>query len=540
MEIGDRSLSEVFDAIAQPWGTGWCSPDVNIALLDQMADRLERALSEMPLPRPIASLPVSSGSRLDRMVIALRFGMDLHEGYVLGAGSRRSHSRIVDLHRLLGADGRPSVSPELATLFSRQRGQEPLSSRYVVSLMSRHAHLFLEGDDDRWFAIAPQPGGVERISETIDPEYQDEPEVSDSQTLADLLQDYLLKQGPRPLSELIAYAGELVDRASSAGPTLLMHRELFTRVLPGVYGLRAVVPTTEDVILRPPEALLNEKQMRLYALARRAGEPWGTYPLWSPAAEHALCVWGSEHASAGLFESLLSVVTVEAWPIGEAERAFWKGYAEDAGGAFHLHFQPRQEAGYDLPELDRVLAACLELAARGHLNWMAGNRILNRPVASHLSAGLMALLCSLDVISCAPQSDWQLPHHPGPALQTLLRELSGELHDCGVLRWQSPLGQRILADASRSIEKPRYWVDRHLLAGMLQGGEDLPDDGSLIERAVTAELDGIAWEADSVPVASAVVPEAAIDSSYRAIAVRAAQIRSDDEAEWSLGDFADD
>lgn len=545
MDIAERSLSELFDAIAQPWGTGWCSPDVDTGLLDQMADRLELALSELPLPRPVVSLPAASGSKLSQMVIALRFGMDLYKGYVLGPVSRRSHTRTVDLHRLLGADGRPSVSRELAALFSRQHGRVPLSSRYVVSLMSRHPHLFLEGDDDRWFAVAPQQGGQERTSEAIEAEYQEESEGSDSQRLADLLQEYLRQRGPRPLSELIAYAGETVDRATSTGPTLLMHRELFTRVLPGVYGLRAALPTTEDVILHPPEILLNEKQMRLYALARRAGEPWGTYPLWIPAAEHALCAWGSGHAGEELFTSLLSVATVETWPIGESERAFWKGCAEDAGGAFHLHFLPRQETGYDLPELDRVLAACLELAERGHLNWMAANRILNRPVASHLSAGLMALLCSLDVAACVPQSHWQLPHKPGPALQTFLRELSGELHNRGVLRWQSPLGQRILADASRSIETPSYWVDRHLLAGMLQSGENLSvdgghDNGSLIERAVTAELDGIAWEADSVPVAWDVASEAAIDSSYHAIAVGAAQIRSEDEGDWSLGDIADD
>jgi hypothetical protein len=98
---------------------------------------------------------------------------------------------------------------------------------------------------------------------------------------------------------------------------------------------------------------------------------------------------------------------------------------------------------------------------------MVGNRILKRPVYSHMSAGLMALMCSLDALKIDPDSHWQLPHSCGPNLEHLILLLSGELHDNGALDWASPLGTRILKMAGDAIGRWSGWVDRQLLAVML-------------------------------------------------------------------------
>ena len=91
-------------------------------------------------------------------------------------------------------------------------------------------------------------------------------------------------------------------------------KDVFARPLPGVYALHDQVPSPTQLLSAPPPYMLRVDQLRLYALARRAGEPWGSYPLWLPESEYLWCVWAQEHADPELFQSLLSIVQLDAWP----------------------------------------------------------------------------------------------------------------------------------------------------------------------------------------------------------------------------------
>ena len=52
--------------------------------------------------------------------------------------------------------------------------------------------------------------------------------------------------------------------------------------------------------------MLNEPQARAYAFGRKAAEPWGTYRLWTPAAEYRFCSWAR-------FEAPASALSLAYW-----------------------------------------------------------------------------------------------------------------------------------------------------------------------------------------------------------------------------------
>jgi hypothetical protein len=223
-----------------------------------------------------------------------------YKGYALtDEMTARSQVRLIDLHRHMGDNRLPHDAAELAAkLGGDHRGGT--SARYVTMVMERHPHLFLEADDGQWFGIGGRAlDEVEASAPTPEPVAEYEEFEEDTFTTSRLLREILQEEGPTKLSRVVEIAsGRLPPERSiaSVGPTLIMNPEIFIRVLPGVYALRRDIPSTKVLFEQKPAYLLNADQARYYALARKAGEPWGTFPLWSPAAEAALCSWAIENA----------------------------------------------------------------------------------------------------------------------------------------------------------------------------------------------------------------------------------------------------
>lgn len=546
MDVQGISTPELLDHIASRWQDGWCRLGIDTNILDHAKAELGEVLSGKSLPRPLPPLSSGKSPELTRMAAELGLGLRTYGGYVLSEEmTARSQIRLVNLHRQMSNGRLPHGAAELATTLGGDHKGGSTSARYVTMVMERHPHLFLEADDGQWFGIGGRVlddmGRVVSISEPVP---NNEEAEDDAFTTAGLLREILQEEGPTRLSRVVEIAsGRLSPERSTAsvGPTLIMNPEIFIRVLPGVYGLKGKIPSTEVLFERKPEYLLNVDQARYYALGRRAGEPWGTFPLWSPAAEAAFCSWARHNADASILQSLLSVATFDAWPVDEATKQAWKDFAKKCNARFLLHFQPREGVGYTLPKLDRLLAACLEARSSGQLNWMVGNRILKRPVYSHMSAGLMALMCSLDALKIDQDGHWQLPHSCGPNLDHLILLLSGELHDHGTLDWSSPLGARILNQAGDAIGRWSGWVDRQLLAAMLSsqlhaGGSGPTEVSDFVGKAVDAELNDLQWTAAEEALPPSRPLEGRSLAGYSALEVTSSRVLSEDEGEWSFED----
>ena len=552
-DVAGVTLEGWLDNYGRRWEGGWCSKAIDIAELNAIASSIEDELKGKPLPRPCPRLGSLSEADLTAVVVELKLGKRLYGGYILEAErGTLLVRRAVELHSMFGVDARPIDAAELVFKLSAKLGSASISIRYIAEIMSRYPHLFLEGDDAAWFGLAaqaysdavierkPQPSFVADVDDVDD---VDDVE-GDAFTMAGFLKGILERTGPMKLSDIVAEAQKTLpsDRSiASVGPTILTHREAFVRALPGLYCLPQAIPSDGELALRPPAYLANEEQARLYAFGRKAGEPWGTFPLWSPAAEAVLCSWARQNADASILQSLLSVATFDAWPVDADARRTWKDFTTKCSPRFLLHFQPREGIGYALPKLDRLLAACLEAQASDQFNWMVGNRILKRPVYSHMSAGLMALMCSLDVLKLEQDGHWQLPHSCSSNLGHVIQLLSIELHERGVLEWDSAIGACILAQAGEMIGRWSGWVDKQLLAAMLSSpsageGHGVTDFNDFIGKAVEAEIKDLQWVAEEGVFKPTQPQDDRSLSGYSALQVTSIRVLTDEEGEWSFED----
>lgn len=493
LDVAGITLEDWLDAFGNRWEGGWCSKANDIAELDAIASSIEDELRGKPLPRPRPRLSSFSEADLTAVVVELKLGKRLYGGYILEAdrGTRLAR-RVVELHNMFGSDARPIDAAELVQRLSVKANSPSISIRYISVIMSRYPHLFLEGDDAEWFGLGAKDNSG------CASEFEFAPlssfEGNDIFTMAGYLKGILERTGPMKLTDIVTEAQKTLpsDRSiASVGPTMLMHREVFVKALPGVYGLHQAMPGEDELVLRPPTYLANEEQARLFALGRRAREPWGAFRLWTPAAEYALCSWAKRHAHSALFESLLTVASVEEWPVHDQEKAEWRRIVDDRGGKFHLHFVPRSEVGYVLPKIDRLLAACLEARAFGKFNWIVGNRILNRQADSHGSAGLVALMNALGALQFDPLSNWQMPQIRGPRLNEIVGQLEHELHNFGELNWQSPLGRQLMQEARERGVSMGGWINHSLMISMLNDGAN---PNAIFDHEEESDLDKLLLE----------------------------------------------
>lgn len=456
---------------------GWLASTACRARFRARAAELGESLSGRALPVALCELAAPEEITDTAAVIRLRGDVRLYRGYVTRGTIGARLRRAIGLHEILVAAG---VALELTDLTQRYVNASPsamCSTREAAITMEQQPHLFIEVLDGLWCALgrsgAHDRDDTARYEDRSAPASEDDaangevpPDelAKETQTVAGALERELRRRGPMRLSELIERGSEILppDRSTrSIGPTLIVCKDLFTRPLPGVYALAGQTPTGAKMIDAPPPYMLDAEQARLYALARRSGEEWRTFPLWAPETEYVWCRWARRYADSELLESLLSIASVECWPIDEGEKSEWRAFAL-ARGRFSITFPPNA-AAFTLPALDRILAASLVIRAQGHMGWMGGNRILLRRVGDHGSAGLLAVLIALGALAhTAP--DWQLPHAAGPALDSVVERLAAEHHRTGELRWHSLLGASLMTEA---LSRPAFelgWLSRPLLA----------------------------------------------------------------------------
>jgi hypothetical protein len=295
------------------------------------------------------------------------------------------------------------------------------------------------------------------------------------QTISKSLEVELRSSGPSRISDLIKRAPNFLPPGrseNSIGWVLNTDKDVFVRPLPGIYALHDQVPSPEQVLIAPPQYMFHEYQVRLYALARRAGEPWGTYPLWLPESECLWCIWADKHADKELLESLFSVADLNAWPeIADLET--WREIARSRG-RFSLNFLPNPGA-LILPRLDRLLAACLYVRQHGCLGWISSNHLLLQSAHAHGSAGLLALLVALKIVT-PDADDWQGPHSPGARLDEQLTRLERALAQSGNLDWNTALGRELKDEAIAAPDAG--WVSSALVQELFGSvtGKPQPSD----------------------------------------------------------------
>ncbi|WP_313665599.1 sigma factor-like helix-turn-helix DNA-binding protein [Shinella sp.] len=456
---------------------GWIGAPADAELAMAAADQF-RALAHLPLPRSISEYGGDGEAHVEAG-LRVELGLELDQGYVLKSKPGPRMRRALGLHRLLAAAAQPLPAESLIELYHQLCPFDPCSARDADIVMQAAPHLFIETFDQVWFAIGA--GGELPISDDrgdffreAPPKYEDIFADDDGATCVAALAAALERRGPERLLTLYQNAPEVLPPGrspNSIGPTLLLNPQIFLRFLPGVYGLRHQLPSPEHLLADPPPYLLENNQLRLFALGRRAGERRDVFPLWSPEGEFALAKWGRHNGAPENYRSLLAVADIDVWPISGSERAHWREVARHEG-RFELADTPRQDA-YVRPELHRILAACIEASNVGTLNWMAVNRMAGRRIDSHAAVSVLAILIALDVLNAVDTgySGWQRTHCATDRARDLVRQMTSEMSSTGILSWDRGIGSVMRDEICAASTTLTGWPEPNRLSAIFDSDQ---------------------------------------------------------------------
>lgn len=496
LEILRIGLSDWLSTVSHRYPHGWLAPHRDREPVEAALEAIGLMPSELPLPRSLAELGLP-GSRLDmEAAILVGRGMRILHGYLVSGRVGTRSRRALVAHSLLARAGRPMTLGDLQREYHRAASADQCSTRDLAIVMSDAPHLFLEVSEGRWAAVGEggeTPAGGRRAE--IDA--VEEGSAEGDLTVAAAIRDELDRTGPQSQSVLLDNAARFLPRGrsrNSVQPTLITRPDMFARLLPGVYSLWDQVPGRDQILTGAVPYLLDEQQARVFAMARRASEPWGSFPLWVPEAEYRLCRWAIREASAEVRRSLLATATVDVWPIEPSERAEWRAIcARD--GRYDLVGTIRPAVFTTRPELDRILAALIDLETTGRTSWMTLNRVDGRQVSSRFGCGLLAVLVLTGAVLTPDQSQesaWQLAHGISRRETVELRSiLSAELHATGRLEWTSMAGRMIAERLLESEGAAPPWIPFHRYSALFRSiGEEIPD-----VREITPEIVGEAGHA---------------------------------------------
>ncbi len=491
LDIAKMNLSDWLARTSTAMRHGFLSRACDAETVVALGTRLRDDVAERCLPLALADVDGGVDPALAAAAICLETDLTLFEGYLFEDRPRPRLRRAVRLHRILASSRRSMSLYDLGEAYRIHRDEDDCSLRDLAIVMEDAPHLFIEVEEGLWIAVG-QGAGASQQALGAGPAQAAEP--VDPATIAGCLQQALLERGPTLVGDLYRDGASILmpGRARSSIAWVLVGRpDLFLRVLPGVYALPEQLLDEDSMRQVALPFLLTEAQARAYAFARKAGEAWGTYPFWTPAAEYRLCAWARFEAPEPLFHSLLSVASIDAWPIDAIQREQWTSLAR-LKGRFEIVVTGREPAVESRPELDRLLAACRIATERGALNWLLVNRMIGRRLDAAGGQGLLALMVALGCVTtpAGPVGDERLLAHPvTPHAAQIAHMLEAELLRCGTLDWDSPLGEQLAAEALRATGG---WASRERLAALLGDrplGEALADpDGDEDDDDIIARL----------------------------------------------------
>jgi hypothetical protein len=482
-----------------------------VETLESIDTAILAARADRQLPCALQSIG-SQEPDLIASIVRLQPGLRVHDGYVITQRLGARLRRTLGVHAVLGHAGRPLEPADLMSQYRAAFPSDDCTFRDIELVVAQWPHLFLEVTEGVWASVgkaAPLKaigGEVIEDLDLVEPdladlEAGDEEPDEDALTLAGALEADLRRTGPTRLADILERAPSILPpgrSVNSVGPTLLLYKDRFVRGLPGLYALIGQLPSDEGLLARPPSYLLQDDVVRGYVLARRAGEGYGAFPLWRPATEVVWCEWARQEADSPLFESLMSVVRPDLWPVDADRRGAWAEIAK-ARGAFRIGFQPNP-ASVILPALDRVMAALKVVAVDGALGWTKANRILMRRMRDHQAVGLLAVLVAFGALEAG--EDWQAPHVAGSAVADLLSALDDACSIKGSLHWETEIGEALMARLRRA--RPQGWVTEEVLSTIVsrwEGGAELlaqllepplsPLDQLLKEQAALDRVEGL-------------------------------------------------
>ena len=232
---------------------------------------------------------------------------------------------------------------------------------------------------------------------------------------------------------------------SSVGPTMLLS-SLFSRYAPGWWGLSGLKLSEADI-----GKLCTEKDLRNYIQAKHGGGLIEIFRFWIPELEYQWCRWAEKNASQDLFESLLSVINPEAWPLPDALRGQW--VRKQAGlGIYRLH-TPIGDFKSGIDDFASYYGLIMMATDRGALGYAAIAHFLGwRFTQDRRAFSTMAVMVAIGVLE--QQAEHHTPHRVGPKAQAWLDQMSFDYAndpEAAVQDWPNKLHAKLMSKLPETV-----------------------------------------------------------------------------------------
>jgi len=394
---------------------------------------------EMPLLRQALALSVN------RFVSTL--------GYLIPRPTGSRALRAVRLHTIL-IGNQPSPFMTLDQLYSRyvaEYADDDPSVRDLVNAMFDHQHLVMMLGHMGFYGIMSE--GDDNASEDVkapflfDPAYDKEAtcffkKPKDGTSKTEILKAIVKEKG---ISNVVEIMDEYVRREGdpdlrNAVTPILSQSGEFIQLSPSVYGLWEDRKDL-DASRVSCDVLLTKSDIRWYVMARYAGEPLTTFPLWTPTMEMKWCAWAEKYAvnpgRKRLFQSLLHVVEPRQWPADDSEKAYWLRLKEWMGHYF-LARQCKYALWDNEPTLMDLAKLVISTCETRSMNWIRASRTIGRYSFEDRSITHLSLLIALGVI--LPTDHWQKPHPIGPKAPAMKADILKTIKDNDPFCWEDGIG----------------------------------------------------------------------------------------------------
>jgi hypothetical protein len=458
------SVENWLSANARVTARGWYRSPFPEAELERLMQELSADTLRLPLPLESLARRIPSEEQAIETAVGLSGGHRLYSGYVAGMPIGTRAPRVVRLHRILSGTHAEEVvrARQLVSEYRSEFADDACTLVDAQSSMASFPHLFLRLGELGWCGIGAagrQEPALDAKDDVTFHRWSEERKSGQDTPDHEVIVRILKERGPLRLHQI-----QRLVRAQSNGGIppasvgmYLSSLDEFMRLAPGVYGLsRTPVPATSKL-------LLNRGACLQYVLARSAGEPAGTYPLWTPEMEAEWCEWAQSREK-NLLGSLLSVVDPSCWLAPKSYRAIWL-WKKECLAYYRFETAPRYPlAGVALLDL-LALVKCARW--RGAMNWVLANRVTGQRMLNRGTVSVMALL--IGVGAAVPAYHWQRPHAASPGAAEINDMLSEELHRKGSLAWDGPSGGALLDRLTKAIDGGETgWVPRSELRRLLE------------------------------------------------------------------------
>ena len=427
---------------------GWLPPGASAEGVQADVLKLQKAIANQPLPRPVEDVAAYADMTLSAVSAALAFipSARTYEGYLHSGYFGTKTRRAARLHRLALAEGAVVTDVwRLHELDTHASHEDERSARMVFMQMDENPHLFARLYDHFWLVLptteswsSATPVLRAPALEALDPGFEEN-------SLSRWLWHRLHDAGPMRMSDLRDEALAAMPEISGSSIGALLHSNpVFYRIAPGVFDIRIVRPGGVN------PALLSNFQGRAYARALRCGAGRQYFSGWTAEFEWRLCEWARWQADPDVFRSLLDVCDPTTWPVTIEVREEWLEL-RNVHGRWLLASERRSLLGVQPPTGTEFVAGLAHLTAFGSIGWIGADRVMQNRLGSNGAADLLALLVACGAAE-APE-DWQTAHIATPLALELITSLSAALHREGKLDWTRapmlPLLARAANDASR-------------------------------------------------------------------------------------------